>query len=574
MLALNGFLAALSTALLHSVWQVAVLGLLAALSLEALRRASAACRHTVGMTWLLVMAAAPMLTFWHCLSARSAAPLLGPAGQSVPGLWPPMALALAPLPDAVAGGWMLALTALWCVAVLLRLVLYLGGRRWLARLTEQHFDVLPAPWQQRVDDLRAALQLSRTVVVRVVDDVAAPFTAWLLRPVIWLPRSLLDTLPAQQLVALLAHELAHVRRLDWLWNGVQRLIEALLCHHPAVWWLGRRIRQERELACDDLAVAVCGDALAMAEALAHLGSLAQRPLFSPRTAREQLVSGFPHGGLAAQGGQLMARISHLLGTTPAARPWRWVGGLALLAASGSLLATQVLPPSTWLMQLRTDQSAPGPLAPGQFQDMTATYLGGYVRHYRVSMDDRWQRQEQYQEDGQPRPVTADVRQWVAAMQRFSGEGVPLSPVPLPDPRPEPRPSQPLLPALPPLASLPSLPDLPSQAELAPSSPPQTVDSADYRTLMLHLASDPRVIAAVGGPAQSWPDSFEGQLRTADLGVWPLSLLEPWFGARANFSMRFSGPQGEVQVAFAGRTQAGQWHTDQLRVTPLQRSAQP
>lgn len=547
MMSFNIYLTALASALLHSVWQLALLGLLAALSLAALRRASAASRHTVGMGWLLAMAAAPVLTFWQGLSAQA----LALQGSRTAGWLPGLVVAAAsPGSGHGAADWLLlALSLLWLLAVLLKLTLQLAGWRWIDRLAAQPFQALPAHWQQRVDALQAAMGLSRKVVVRVVDEVAAPFTARLWRPVIWLPRSLLNSLPAQQLLALLAHELAHVRRLDWLWNGLQCVVEALLCHHPAVWWLGRRIRQERELACDDGAVAVCGDAIVMAEALASLGRLPRQPLFTPRM------------GLLAEGGHLMSRISHLLGAVPAQQPWRVAGGLALLAASGSLLATQVLPPTAWLLNLRTEQSAPGLLTPGQFQDIQARYLGGHQRHYRVAMDDQGQVNEQYLEDGRTQTLTPELRSWVKAMQAFSGNDF------LPQP-----------PALPVLPMAPSLPRLPTVANialpLAPTltpdipAPPPFTDSADYQTLVASLAGDVRVTAVTGAPAQALPTTLRGQLRTADLGAWPLALLEPWLGSRANILMTFSGPRGQAQVSYAGQTNGGAWRTARLQVTPL------
>ena len=77
-------------------------------------------------------------------------------------------------------------------------------------------------------------------------------------------------LSPEQLEAVLAHELAHVRRADYLWNLIQTMAETLLFFHPAVWWLGRRLREQRELCCDDVAVQSCADPLVYATALLRL----------------------------------------------------------------------------------------------------------------------------------------------------------------------------------------------------------------------------------------------------------------------------------------------------------------
>jgi HEAT repeat protein len=122
-----------------------------------------------------------------------------------------------------------------------------------------------------------------------------------LRPVILLPASALTGLSPQQLEAILAHELAHIRRHDYLINLLQAVVETLLFYHPAVWWVSRRIRQEREHCCDDLAVAVCGDSLTYARALLEM---------------EQLRAAGPQLAMAANGGSLMNRIQRLVGAQP------------------------------------------------------------------------------------------------------------------------------------------------------------------------------------------------------------------------------------------------------------------
>src|SRR6185503_3255220 len=99
-----------------------------------------------------------------------------------------------------------------------------------------------------------------------------------------------------QLDAVLAHELAHIRRHDFAVNALQTAADVLLFYHPACWWLSRRIRVEREHCCDDIAVAVCGDRLAYAAALADLEALRQPPALA----------------LAATDGPLLRRVRRLV----------------------------------------------------------------------------------------------------------------------------------------------------------------------------------------------------------------------------------------------------------------------
>jgi HEAT repeat protein len=145
---------------------------------------------------------------------------------------------------------------------------------------------------------------------------------------ILLPASALTGLSRTQLEAVLAHELAHVRRHDYLVNLLQTLVETLLFYHPAVWWLGARIREEREHCCDDLAVAACGSAPLYAEALLSMEELRRSPELA----------------LAFSRGSLVGRIERLLAPrTPGSEFFpRWLAGLSavgivsLFAASSSL----------------------------------------------------------------------------------------------------------------------------------------------------------------------------------------------------------------------------------------------
>jgi beta-lactamase regulating signal transducer with metallopeptidase domain len=119
-----------------------------------------------------------------------------------------------------------------------------------------------------------------------------------IRPVVLMPVSAFTGLTPQQIEIILAHELAHIRRHDYIVNLGQIMVEILLFYHPAVWWVSDKIRQEREYCCDDVAVSLCGDRLQYARALANLESM--------RVTGQML---FP----AATGGALLARIQRLVG---------------------------------------------------------------------------------------------------------------------------------------------------------------------------------------------------------------------------------------------------------------------
>jgi TonB family protein len=144
-------------------------------------------------------------------------------------------------------------------------------------------------------------------------------------------------LSPEALEALLVHELAHIRRGDFLANLVQTLAESLLFYHPAVWWLSGRIRQEREHCCDDAAVQSCGDPILYASALLGLEELRTQPKLIP-----DLVP-------AASGGRLMSRIQRILRphhTLSAASPAALLVPVLLLAASLGAMTLSAMAPAT------------------------------------------------------------------------------------------------------------------------------------------------------------------------------------------------------------------------------------
>ncbi len=175
-------------------------------------------------------------------------------------------------------------------------------------------------------DLCRRLEIRRAVAFLESSAVSVPMVVGWLRPVVLVPASTLTGLSPRQLEAILAHELAHVRRHDYLVNLLQTAVETLLFYHPAVWWVSVQIRRERESCCDDLAVAVCGDRLGYARALVDLESL--------RTPAPRLV-------LAASGGSLSDRVRRLVGAPgrPSRRPW--AAGLLALALLPAGAAVQL-----------------------------------------------------------------------------------------------------------------------------------------------------------------------------------------------------------------------------------------
>ena len=221
------------------------------------------------------------------------------------------------------------LVALWVVGVVALSVRLAHGWMMARRLRTDGTRATSASLQQVLERLAARMRVSRPVQLLESLLVEVPAVIGWLRPVILVPASALTGLTPQQLEVLLAHELAHVRRYDYLVNVVQCVIETLLFYHPAVWWVSRRVRDEREHCCDDLAVQLCGDRQLYASALVDMERL------RPRTPRLALAA---TGG----GGSLLNRVKRLMRPTAARSEFfpRWAAGVAsVVAVTVALLAT-------------------------------------------------------------------------------------------------------------------------------------------------------------------------------------------------------------------------------------------
>lgn len=327
----SGLATRLGGTLLHFLWQGAALAGFTALTLAALARASAKLRYGVACLALAAMAMLPMVTFRQMDASNVAqASRLLPLGDARSGF--PHELKSTDeitvnINPTSAGGtpalhWLLPwLAAVWVIGTA-ALVLRLAGGWWLTqRLRSRHTRPLGEPWPQRLAVLQRRLGVTRPVQLLESALAMTPMIIGWLRPVILLPVGLAAGLPPAQVEAILAHELAHLQRHDWLVNLGQRLVETVLFYHPAVWWLSARIRDERELCCDDLAAAAMGDRVTLAHALVALAE------------RETALPAF---ALAAGGGALGARVKRLLGAEQGSPTATWPKRLGLILLIGIL----------------------------------------------------------------------------------------------------------------------------------------------------------------------------------------------------------------------------------------------
>lgn len=348
-------------ALLHLLWQAAIVAGILAAVLALLPRTAAKARYASACGALFVVfllfvatavraydpAAEPIRTTPS--TATAAAPTTMVSLSQVPALV--ASTAAATWRDRAAGAMATArqslpsIVAIWLAGVVLlssRLLLtWLRARRLVTHATSD----ASVAWQEAAARISDALGLRRAVRLLVSAAVEVPSVLGSLRPVILLPASTLTGLTPMQIEMVLAHELAHIRRHDFLINLLQAFVETLMFYHPAVWWMSSRVRVERENCCDDLAVAVCGDPVQYARALTRLEELRGNDLSI---------------AVAADGGSLLDRIRRIAAgrAESTGTSSRWAAAVAMLL----ILGIAMIVPSFPALAQREEQRKDAPKA--------------------------------------------------------------------------------------------------------------------------------------------------------------------------------------------------------------------
>jgi len=358
----------LGLTLIHFLWQGLLIAVLLAASVRLFRLCPGHPRYRAYLTAFLVMAACPVLTFITLdrpsqnevapppATASSIAAEVGqspPAADAAVAPTAPVATPPAPATPEPTGNrqetWLSWAVAFWMLGVAIlsvRLLLgFVGLWRW-----RRDLQLLPDEFRGRIARLSQKLNLPQFSRVFISPAVTQATAAGYLRPMVLLPAAMLTQMDPAMIEAVIAHEMAHLRRFDLWVNLAQRIVETLLFYHPAVWWLSNRLRVEREFCCDEMAVAATGERLTYASAL----ETAQRG---------RLTAGQPALAVALGRGRrsTLSRVRHILGLPPAppdSRSWL-AGAIAVL-----LIACLTVPTALVLTtEAQEKTTAAPPLAP-------------------------------------------------------------------------------------------------------------------------------------------------------------------------------------------------------------------
>lgn len=307
---------AVAWTLLHFLWQGAALAALAAAAMAFCSRAAA--RYAIALSVLVLMFATPVATLVvfsqnesHDDSASAAvggSPLsIELAGNHAAGAVD----SLAPRVRRNLSSWNSFpwLVEAWLAGVAFFSLRSAGGFLLLERQRRKLSTNVNARVLEMCHMLQRRLGLKWAIRYCEGEGLQAPAVIGWFRPVVFLPLRALTGLSQEQLELVVAHELAHIQRLDPFVNVFQVVVEALLFYHPAVWWLNRRIRAEREHCCDDVAISLCGNAVEYARALTLMEEWRSVPVLA----------------MAANRGPLTERILRVLGLGTLGAGMRGIG---------------------------------------------------------------------------------------------------------------------------------------------------------------------------------------------------------------------------------------------------------
>jgi uncharacterized protein (TIGR03435 family) len=408
---------ALGRALLHFIWQGSLLALFFWIVRAIAPSSAPRLRYAAASLIMLTMPIALIITAtWNSRSTPGSAGHAPGFSVQAPATTLGQAVYDAPTssaPHAGISGWVVCI---WMIGVLLLSARMAGG--WMGvRGLKRGAMAAGAELDDTLSRLKSKLRVSAPVRLCTSAMVRVPTVIGWLRPCILLPVTALTGLSEPQIAAILAHELAHIRRHDYLLNLIQTVIETVLFYHPAVWWVGRQMRLEREHCCDDMAIAVCGNAFEYASALAEM---------------EQIRERIP--ALAAAGGELLGRIRRVLGREDhTSRPLGAVGaaGLMLLIAGATAIfslyaAPQEAPPAFEVASIKRDASGERGWYARWFPSLhiermtlkNLVILAYQVHDFEVTGGPDWINSDRYNIDAKAEPHPVPNQQYVALQRRM------------------------------------------------------------------------------------------------------------------------------------------------------------
>lgn len=374
----NGTMVALGWTLLHFCWQGTAIAMFYGIVDRATHRATANTRYAIAMVAMLLLPLVATATYLdqsrlvvhvshdgQTMTASQLGAFHEAIVQQIPAAAPVVqeselwiawnANRILPWVDGI-----------WMGGVLLLALRALGGWWQLERVRKRASGIVPAELQATFQRINRQLRTGRNVALRFSHEVVSPLAMGIWRTAVILPASILAQLSPEELESVLAHELAHIRRWDYVANLLQTAIESLLFFHPAVWWISRRTRDLREVCCDAVAAQTCEDPVVYAQALLRLEE--------ERTQRLRLAVALNNGQTP-----LLGRVKQILGEGRQMETGMKSGVQA--AVAGAVVVALMLTPqmAEGLKKHTQVKPLPAPLLAEPLETVTPTQTATSVR---------------------------------------------------------------------------------------------------------------------------------------------------------------------------------------------------
>lgn len=296
---------AIGETFMHSLWQIAAIGVLLLVTLLFVRRSASVTRYRLGAGAMVLMFALPVITFlsvYHPAEANAMASNLEANNGGIGfAFFPAGELSGETILEQVQtffnnNGFLVM--ALWLLGTLFFSLRLAGSYLQVRNLRRRYTSPVPAEMQATLARLVKRMGIRRKVTLLQSSSVSTPMVMGALKPVILVPLGLATGLNSDQIECLLAHELAHVRRMDYVVNVLQSIVEIVLFFHPVIWWVSKMVREERENCCDQAVIEVKENRITYARALLNL---------------EAIRNTQPELAMASTGGKLFQRIQRITG---------------------------------------------------------------------------------------------------------------------------------------------------------------------------------------------------------------------------------------------------------------------
>ncbi|MCF2490623.1 M56 family metallopeptidase [Dyadobacter sp. CY347] len=318
--------------LIHSIWQGAFILFIAFAAFYLLRRKSANLKYIAGVGFMSAQVFVSVLTFIYYYFKATSAPLAGAAtfaksagimhlASSTVSFATNYKLPLSFKVQLWLSAHLNELVVCWLIGAAFLLLRFAGGWIFTERLRAKANIVMDREWRARFGVITAKMNITQSVEFRETAKIVTPMVIGAFSPVVLIPIGLLSGFSTAQVEAILAHELAHIRRNDYLINMLQSFVEVVFFFHPAIWWLSDRIRAEREHCCDDIALAVCGDKMSLAHALVKVAEWQATPRMAMAFASKKPL--------------LLQRVQRVLGLQT--KPSRTFGNFPIMLVALSLV---------------------------------------------------------------------------------------------------------------------------------------------------------------------------------------------------------------------------------------------